>query len=152
MSGEVKGGSRGLTLGELVVSLGLLTLMMLGLIRLFTVLLSSSTKNSRNLVGTHFAAQKLEEVIASAAFNNSTGNLEAYTVDASTRTQFYFRVQSEPLSASLADPDAIYLGGFLVTVQVWWNSQTPEQARPGVGLQTAQVSRFYYPRIQVNGP
>jgi len=144
--------SRGLTIAEIVLSLGLLSIMMLGLIRLFTALLASSSKNTRTLVGSQFASQKLEEVIASGIYSNASGNLAAYTVDASTQTQFYYQVRCDALSASLTNPDVSYLGGYVVTVQVWWNSDSPQRARPGVGLQTAQVQRFFYPRTQVNGP
>lgn len=126
-------------------------MMILGLVRLFATLLASSSKNTRTLVGSQFASQKLEEVIASGIYSSASGNLAAYTVDASTRTEFFYQVRCDAFSASLTDPDVSYLGGYLVTVQVWWNTDSPEKARPGVGLQTAQAQRFFYPRTQVNG-
>lgn len=134
---------------ELVVALGLLSLLLVGSLQVLAYLLVSNNKNGSALVGSACAQQKLEEVITAGSFTGGSGTLAAYTVDASTRTPFYFRASSAPLPGDLSSVNAKYLGGYLVTVDVWWNAAQPDQLRGGRGLQTVQAQRFVYPRVLV---
>lgn len=142
-------GNRGLTLAELVLAVGLLTLLLLGCARLFMVLLAGSNKSNATSVGVQLAEAKLEELVAATSTATSAGVLEAYTVDASTQTRFFYQASVTPLSGDVTSSSRNYLGGYLIRVDCWWNSSSPKELRPGVGLQTVHVERFFYPRRRV---
>ena len=141
-------GKRGFTLAELMLSLGLLTVILIGSVSLFTRLLAANRKVASTMVGVTFAHSKLEEIAESGNFSNLNGSQGVYLMDPSLGTQFYYRTQSEPLSA-VTSGSSQYLGGYLVHIDVWWNANSPTEAKPGVGLQRVQVSRFLYPRVYV---
>lgn len=138
---------RGLTLAELVVAVGLMTLLLLASIQLFTHLLASGSKTTASMVAMNLATTRLEEEISGVASNG--GVMSAYTLDPASNTQFYYQVTRAPMSGDPNAPKGAYLGGFTVTVQVWWNSDSPTRAKPGVGLQQVRLSRFVYPRTNV---
>ncbi|MBT9583037.1 hypothetical protein IV102_06800 [bacterium] len=139
---------RAFTLAELVIALGLLTILLIGSVTLFTRLLAANRKTSSTMVGVTFACLKLEEIVESNNFAAVTGSQGSYVMDPNLGTQFCFQIQSEPLQ-SVTGGTTPYLGGYLVTVDVWWNAATPTQAKPGVGLQRVQLRRFLYPRVNV---
>jgi len=139
---------RGLTLAELVVAFGLMTLILLASIQLFTYLLASGGKTTANLVAINLATMKLEEEISGVSAGG-TGTIKAYTLDPASNTQFYYEITRAPMSGNPTAPTGAYLGGFTVTVQVWWNTDSPTRAHAGVGLQRVRLSRFIYPRTTV---
>ncbi|MBS2036271.1 hypothetical protein JST97_14870 [bacterium] len=100
------------------------------------------------MVAMNLATTRLEEEISGLSTGNG-GVVGTYTLDPASNTQFYYQVTRAPMSGDPAAPKGAYLGGFTVTVQVWWNSASPTRARPGVGLQSVQLSRFIYPRTSV---
>lgn len=130
------------------MALGILTMLVVGSVVLFTSLLASNRKTSSTMLGVSFANLKLEEISESANFASLSGSQGAYVMDPSLGTQFFFKTQSEPLQGDVTGTSQ-YLGGYLVTVDVWWNTDSPTRARPGVGLQRVRVSRFLYPRVYV---
>ena len=139
-----------LTLAELVLSLGLLAVLIISLIGLFTRLLHGSTKSTNLTAGQLFAAQKLEQLITTGSYaTDLNGQAGAYVTDVSSKTNFYYQVSRSNISQSTAKTETTYLGGFYVTVRVWWNVNSPNQARAGEGLQTTQASRMVYPRVAV---
>ena len=139
---------RGLTLAELVVAFGLMTLILLASIQLFTYLLASGGKTTANLVALNLATSKLEEEVSGASAGGR-GVLKAYTLDPASNTQFYYEITRLPMSGNPTDPSGAYLGGFTVSVQVWWNTDSPTRTHAGVGLQRIRLSRFIYPRTAV---
>ncbi len=139
---------RGLTLAELVVAFGLMTLILLASIQLFTYLLASGGKNTANLVALNLATSKLEEEVAGTSAGGR-GVIKAYTLDPASNTQFYYEIVRLPMSGNPNDATGAYLGGYTVTVQVWWNTDSPTRTHAGVGLQRVRLSRFVYPRTAV---
>lgn len=139
---------RGFTLAELVISLGLLTLLLVGCVCLFTRLLTANRKASSTMVGVTFANLKLEEIAETNNFASLQGSQGMYMMDPGLGTRFYFQTQAQPLSG-VTTGSSQYLGGFLVTIDVWWNANSPTELKPGVGLQRVQVRRFLYPRVPV---
>lgn len=139
---------RGLTLAELIVAFGLMTLILLASIQLLTYLLASGGKNTASLVALQFATSKIEEEVAGAS-PGAKGVEKAYTLDPASNTQFYYEISRTPLSGDPNAATGAYLGGFTVTVQVWWNGDNASRARAGVGLQQVRLSRFVYPRTTV---
>lgn len=140
--------SRAFTLAELVIALGLMTLLVVGCVCLFTRLLAANRKASSTMVGVTFANLKLEEIAETNNFTSLQGSQGMYLMDPNLGTRFYFQTQAEPLSA-VTTGTSPYLGGFLVTIDVWWNSSSPTELKPGVGLQRVRVRRFLYPRVAV---
>jgi len=138
----------GLTLAEVVVSVGIMAALIVTSVTLFTALMAANRKTSSTMVGVVFANLKLEEIVESGNFTDVTGSQGAYVMDATQGTQFYFQTHSEALSGepSASSP---HLGGYLVTVEVWWNASSPGKVKAGVGLQQVRVQRFIYPRVPV---
>jgi type II secretory pathway pseudopilin PulG len=137
-----------MTLAELVVAVGLMTMLLLASIQLFTHLLASGGKTTASMVAMNLATSKLEEEISGSNPGNG-GVIAAYTLDPASNTQFYYQVTRAPMSGDPNAPKGAYLGGFTVTIQVWWNTDSPSRARPGVGLQQVRLSRFVYTRTSV---
>ncbi len=139
---------RGFSLAELMIAFGLLAMILIGSITLFTSLLAANRKSASTMVGITFANLKLDEIAESATFTNLSGAQGVYVMDPNLGTQFFFQTQATPLSA-VTSGTSPYLGGYLVTVDVWWNSSSPTQAKAGVGLQSVKLQRFLYPRVAV---
>jgi len=139
---------RAFTLAELIIALGLLTIVLVGSVSLFTYLLAANRKATSTMVGLTFAAAKLEEIVETSNVASVTGSQGTYVMDPNLGTQFYFQTQSAPLSGVTSGTNQ-YLGGYLVTVDVWWNTDSPTRAKPGVGLQRVQLRRFLYTRTMV---
>ena len=80
---------KGLTLAELVVAFGLMTLILLASIQLFTYLLASGGKTTANLVAMNLATMKLEEEVSGVSAGGA-GTIKAYTLDPASNT---FRIR-----------------------------------------------------------
>lgn len=135
----------GLTLAEIVVSLGILAFMIITTVMLFTGLVSGSTKSSGRAAAQTFATQTLERVIQDGTFS-STPTGDVYSTDPVTQTRYSYRVSSERVSG---DSTKGYLGGYFVTVETWWNIDSPTQAKSGEGFRSVKASRFVYSRKMV---
>lgn len=142
-------GRAGLTLAEIILAVGLMAMLLVSTIQIFTVLLAVNGKNRGGLAAMNFAAQKLEEAVDSGTATATNITEQAYQIDPVSATQYFVRVTRESLRGDLAAPSGAFMGGYLVKVEVWWNSDSPDRAKPGVGLQKAEVSRFLYPRMVV---
>lgn len=143
---------RGFSLAEIILSLGLCALLILSVAGLFTQLLGASTKTGELSAGQIFAAQKLDDLIQNGTYDqvgHSSGAGSAYVTDASSKTNFYYQMTKSNLPANASSTARTYLGAYYLTVQVWWNTDSPTQCRPGTGLQTTQASRLIYPRVSV---
>lgn len=138
----------GFTLAEIVMALGLLALLLLGSVGVFTSLFASSRKTTSTLVGLTFVNQKLEELAESGSFTSTSGTEGAYVLDPNLGTQFYYTVVCQPLSG-VTSGSTRYLGGYHVSIEAWWNAQTPTQIHVGEGLRRVKVERFIYPRVLV---
>ena len=138
---------RGLSLVELILAMGILSIAIVLIVGLFLSLLRSSTKTADLTTGMFFGREKLREVIEHDQYwpvpaDQATG---LYTTDAATQTEFFSRVSSTPLSGSAPD----YKGGYYISVDVWWWSAAPGQQRTGQGVLSTRVSQFYYPGVGV---
>lgn len=130
-------------MAELVLALGLLATILISVVGLFMSLLSSSTKTSNLTVGQYFAQQKLEEAVLTGYLTDSGSDNEIYSMDATRKTHFAYRVQSTAISGYHNDQG--YRGGYYVQVSVyWWNGELNE-ARAGQGLLYTSLGRFCYP-------
>ena len=137
------GPTKGLTMAELVLALGLLAVILVSLVGLFTTLLGSSAKSTNMTVGHYFAVQKLEEAILKGNFNEDGDERDIYSMDANNKTHFAYRVRSTAINGYAGDYG--YRGGQYVLVSVyWWNGELQE-ARAGQGLLHTSVGRFCYP-------
>lgn len=127
------------------MALGLLAMLLLGAVGVFTSLFASSRKTTTNLVGLSFVNQKLEELVEAGTFNSMTGSEGTYVLDPNLGTKFFYTVQCQPLSGVISGPKR-YLGGYQVTIEAWWNAQSPGELHLGEGLRRVRVERFIYPR------
>lgn len=133
----------GLTMAELVLALGLLAVILVSLVGLFTTLLGSSSKSTNMTVGHYFAVQKLEEAILNGNFVDGGEDREIYSMDAGHKMRFAYKVRSTAINGYAGDYG--YRGGQYVQVSVyWWNGDINE-ARAGQGLLYTSVGRFCYP-------
>ena len=138
----------GFTLAEVVMALGLLAMLLLGAVGVFTSLFASSRKTTSNLVGLSFVNQKLEELAEAGSFTSISGSEGSYVLDPNLGTRFYYTVHCQPLSGVTTGPNR-YLGGYHVTVEAWWNAQSPTELHLGEGLRRVRAERFLYPRSLV---
>lgn len=144
-----RGGQRALSIAELVMAIGLLALMLLSCIQLFTQLLASNGKNRGDLAAITFATHVLEAVVEGGSATTGSGVQAAYATDPNSAVQYYYEVTRQPLPHDNQPATGIYTGGYQLRVQVWWNSDSAAQLKPGVGLLSATVSRFVYTRETV---
>ncbi len=135
----------GLTLAEIVVSLGILAFLIVTTVMLFTTLVSGSTKSSGRAAAQTFASQTLERVIQDGTFSTIPAG-DVYSTDPVTLTRYSYRVSSERVPGDSAKG---YLGGYFVTVETWWNVDSPTQAKSGEGFRSVKASRFVYARKMV---
>jgi Tfp pilus assembly protein PilE len=138
-------GARGLTLAEIMVSLGILSFLIVTTIMLFTTLVAGASKNSGRAAAQTFTAQTLERVAQEGTFATLTGG-DIYTTDPITKTRYSYRVQSEAVPGDSAKG---YLGGYFITVETWWNTDSANQVTHGEGYRSVRASRFVYSREMV---
>lgn len=134
---------KGLTLLELLLAFSLMTVVALALSGLFLRILVSGTKRSDLTVGRVFAESVLEDVVKRRLYANSTGDLEQglYSHDASSQTMFFYRMTSNEVPC----PAPSTRMGYLLEVEVWWWSGTPDQRRAQVGLTSTRLQRWLVP-------
>lgn len=139
---------RALTLAEVILAMGLISLLIVGSITLMTSLLASNQKTNAALAGLTFANTKLEEIAEAGSYTNLVGAQESYVMDANQGTRFYFRTDCRPLSGDLTSTSP-YLGGYFLTLEVWWNADSPTRLVAGSGLRSVRLHRFFYPQVAV---
>jgi hypothetical protein len=138
--------SRGLTLGEVIVAIGVFAAMTLTLLALFTQLMNFTTKNNLLNFGTLYADRLLEQTIRSRnstgpAFSASREGEESVVTQGDDKvTKFVYRVEAEKLED--ADPGERWL----LTVKVEWWQDAPggEAVRTGFGKLSTQNQRLVY--------
>lgn len=130
------------TLAEMLLAMGLLTLMFLTVAMLFAQLLKHSAKSSNLAVGTVYAERVMEQALAIGVdalpprFGASEG---IYSVDEASQTQFFYRVEVGRVLTATVVPS------YVIRVPVWWWSTAPNQARQGSGKQSVTLQRFHTP-------
>lgn len=133
---------QGLTIAEIVVSLGILGIIITTTILLFTSLVTGATKNSSKAAAQTFATQILEKSIQEGTFLTNQNN-EIYTTDPVTRTRYAYKIVVDVLPG---DEDKAYLGGYHVSLEAYWNRDNPEQLKINEGLCSVKATRFVYTR------
>jgi len=144
-------GRGGVTLAEVILSLGLLAIILVCVIGLFQNLLASTTKSSDLTVATIVAQQRLNELVAQREqnlaaygmdFPTSVVNQELYTHDSATATTFHHRATSELLYLDPAIGKTYFL-----EVLVYWFTADPNQVaknRMGQGKMSVKMGRVVY--------
>lgn len=138
---------RGLSLVELLLALGILTVAIVLIIGLFLSLLRSSTKTADLTTGMYHARERLREVIEKDQYWPVPADLAQglYTTDSTSQTRYFSRVTSVPVPGSAPD----YKGGYYISVDVWWWNQAPGQTRQGQGVLSTRAGQFFYPGVDV---
>lgn len=155
MTGKLSGAegsaaARGLTVAEVVVALGLLALLMIVVLGIFTQLLASSTKNTLLQAGTLHADKVLNEAVRNArssppAFDpTATGQQGIYTHDETNLTIFYHTLVATPVTTF--NPSAPGETWQLEVEVNWWaaDASDPTRARPGYGKLYTRQQRMVY--------
>lgn len=137
---------RALTVAEMIAATALLAMLIVATVQVFASMLVVNTKNRASLVALNLATSKLEEVTEQANFATSQSQQALYLNDAAESTQYYIEVTRKPVNGDPLDSGSPYSGGYLFTVQVWWNQSQPGRPKPGAGLQEVSVSKFVYSR------
>jgi len=133
----------------MVVASALLAMLIVATIQVFASLLMVNTKNRANLVALNLASSKLEEVTEQANFATGLSQQSLYLSDPSQSTQYYLEVTRKTVAGDPLDSASPYCGGYLITVQVWWNQDQPGRPKAGIGLQQVSLSKFLYSRAVV---
>ncbi len=157
-----------MTLSEVVIAIGLLAIVSLTLIGLFSQLILSGAKNRDVITAELIATEIMERAVAEGprsdtnlalgwGVGNEAGRVHRYPLAKPSEFVYQVDVQQLDLNGSansipwqLAAPtaNALDLGHhWLITVKVGWNPDDPEQiesARAGQGLQWVEHNRIQY--------
>ena len=159
---------RGLTMGEMVIAVGLLGIIVVFIAALFVRLLTSSTKGSHQTVGVMFAQRRLDAAQRTGPpywgaenpltktgvgdYRESTsGNEGVYFQDDQSQTEFYYRFEAALIrSKPMGD---LYR---LKCDVAWWPSTQAvadkaktTDVRREMGKQSVSLSRvFYWPQLK----
>lgn len=142
-----KGGDRALTLAEVIVAIGILALLLISIIALFTQLMASTTKNNLVNLGTLYADRILEQSVKNAnpgdpAFSPlRTGEESVISHGDESVTTFAYRLEANKLSGP--DPGEQWM--LKVEVQWWHNDPNdPAKSRAGFGKLSTKQQRLVY--------
>lgn len=129
---------RAYSLAEIVLALGLLSLMLLTVAMLFGRLASNSSKASNKAVGATIAEEVMNQVIQEDLYAKDLGvqSESQYATDAEQKTKFFYQVESNPVTTLEAG------NGYSVKVRVWWWSEAPGQTRGLQGRQDMELERL----------
>ena len=154
---------RGLTMGEMVVAVGLLGILVVFVALLFTRLLAASTKGSHQTVGMLFAQRRIDAAQrggppnwgtaqplpedADGDFRETTSGEEGvYFQDDQSQTSFYYRFTADRIKA-----DAMGSLYRLSVDVVWWPSTADVASKArrsdvghGTGNKSVTLSRVFY--------
>lgn len=137
------GADRGLSLVELALSLGLLSIAIVALLSVFSMLISSTSKSTGLTAGVVFAERRLEEALAKGDITAAieTGSQGIYTHDTANGTTYYYTVTA----THLADSVVSSLGrAWYLEVETWWWTDAPEKKRATMGKLSTRVGRVVY--------
>ncbi|MBI3924714.1 MAG: hypothetical protein HY319_04175 [Armatimonadetes bacterium] len=153
--GVPRRASRGLTIAEVVISIGLLALLLSSVLVLLNQMVASTARNADLTVGSLFAESLLETCIREArttpfptpAFDpvvaSMGGGAEGiYTHDSAQQTTFLHKLTATPLG-----PTGLVTETWYVEVEVnWWASDTSQagQSRAGLGRLSTTQGRLVY--------
>lgn len=144
----------GLTIGELVVATGLLSMMVVTVMVLFGQMLDATNKNALISQGSFFAETIIErEIYALAKYHQdpahhavARSNYDMDWIsftDESNQTEFSYHIDSDPANI-VSGTDM----GFTYSIQVevrWWQSSEGEaRNRQGLGKMHLKRSRIVY--------
>lgn len=144
----LEGYRRGFTLAEVVVSLGLLALMLVSTLILFSKLLASTTKNGYLEAAGVYADQILEHAVSHPASSSplyaalTVGEQDLMVEGETSPTKFVYRLEARQVAT--ANPHG---ERWLLQVEVrWWTAETQEAAasRTDYGLLRTRQSRLVY--------
>jgi prepilin-type N-terminal cleavage/methylation domain-containing protein len=131
---------KGFTLAEIVVSLGLFSIMLLTVAFMFTRLLGTSAKGSNLVVGAAVAEEVIEHVITNDLYTSLSlsGVQRQFATDDQNTTEFFYQVDSTELPRV---PGTIGRS-YHLKVAVWWWSDNANEARSGQGKLSYEVERI----------
>lgn len=150
----MKRGTRGMTVGELVVATGLLAMMVVTVIVLFGQMLDATAKNALLAQGSFFAESVIERELydlskfhlnpGNAAVNHGNTSSDWISFnDEANQTEFSYRVESSPAQiTSNTDMGVCY--AVVVEVRWWQSSQGAARSRYGMGKMYLKRSRIVY--------
>ncbi|MBI3928119.1 MAG: hypothetical protein HY319_21430 [Armatimonadetes bacterium] len=143
---DVGGGrTRGLTLGEVLVSLALLLILAVVVMGVFSKLLSSSAKTADLTIGRVLAGRVLEKAIRSGppefGLPSGTGSSDIYSHDPASRTTFVYALTPTKLQDGLPTRPMGDLWHLEVQVH-WWTDQP--STRPGMGRLSTSVEEVVF--------
>ena len=148
MNNRVARITRGVGLVELLISLTILSFVLFSVAALFFALFAAGDKNLSTTSARTVAESYLEELISTGSYRPTPADdyVDFHTQDSQSRTRFFRRVKVTPLAEN---PSLTYTGGYYLEVEVWWDSEAPEQSRAGRGRSSTKVGRFHYPDGEV---
>lgn len=133
--------SRGFTILETVLALGLITLILVFLGVLFIRLIGTSDKSGDTSAGLNLADSLLQECVQKKIFDHPgmDRSVRLYTHDASAATEFVYRISSQPTVMTAGQKPIYYMD-----VHVWWNVPAGS-TRHGQGRLETHLSRLVTP-------
>ena len=130
--------SRGLTLLETVIALGVLAILLIGLSGLFLRLLAGAEKSNDLSAGLLVAERILQQECSAARFQSSPAGQSTllYNHDGATAQEFLYQVTCSPMTVVTGGQPIYY-----VDVQVWWSGGS----RQGQGRLSTRAGRLATP-------
>lgn len=140
----------GLTLSEIVVSLGILALVALVIVGVFLALIKSSAKNREQVMAELLSQSVLDRAASEGPAGWGVGQRIGERLEAKLEndgSRFFYQV--DPVRIKAATPPPSVGQSWEVTVTVgWWtaDSKSLEQTRVGFGNQYVKAVRSVYHR------
>lgn len=130
---------QGLTLAEILVAIMLATVLIVSVLVALTQMMASAQKSSDLASGTIIAERLMSEIVNNPDLDTRPP-LEGLIQGSDGVTTFNYRTDVSHL-----DNSDTFLGtSFLVTVDVWWMVENPDQVRNRVGKLSTRLSRLVY--------
>ena len=130
--------SGGLSLGEVVLSLGLLTIIAITVAGVFTHLLNASAKTNDLTAGRLLAQQLLDKAVRESRTTRHEGQVELKTHHSDTLTKFFYVVEPSILDPGINDVDRDF---YFVEVEVSWFTDNPDHSTPEMGRLSTKISQ-----------
>jgi len=127
-------------MAEILIAIMLGSVLVVSVLVVLTQLMAGSQKSSDLAGGSIVAEQLLNNVVNQPVLAPGPpvkGTLRS--LQAGKTTEFHYSTDVQSLDSS-SDVGA----SFLVTVQVWWMVDDPEQRRQGVGKLSTRLTRIVY--------
>ena len=141
----------GLTLAEIVLTLGLMAVLLLVVVGVFTKLMMSSVKSTDLTTASTLAQTILEHAVRQGPpewgiggdFSTTGGRAEFYTHDTNISTKFVYQVK---VDRATTPPESSM--GTLYNIKVivnWWGEEADRtSARPDLGRLSTELTRMVY--------